>query len=206
MGVYKTKTEFKRRGIRAMIETPTDLSRPTAMPIPKNKRELLAAMNKTQQKLAIALTDIDLSRAEEKTLPGHAKNTWMSLHDLMAYLIGWNELVLKWIATERAGETPELPETGFKWNQLGLLAQKFYLDYAALTFPELLQRWTDTHQQVLALVEDCSDHQLYATVWYRSYTLGRMIQLNTAAPCSNARNRINRWKAALISSQAAPQK
>lgn len=166
------------------------------MAIPQNKSDLLAAMDQAQQKLSRALADIALSRVEEKTLPGHAKNTLMSIRDLMAYLTGWSELILKWIATEQAGRQPDLPETGFKWNQLGLLAQKFYQDYATLTYPELLQRWTDVQQQVLELVNRCSNHQLYGTVWYRSYTLGRMIQLNTAAPCSNARNRINRWKAA----------
>ena len=31
-----------------------------------------------------------------KKIDGHAKGTKMSISDLVAYLIGWGELVLKW--------------------------------------------------------------------------------------------------------------
>jgi hypothetical protein len=50
----------------------------------------------------------------------------MSICNLLAYLIGWNELVLKWLFMDASAKTIDFPETGYKWNQLGQLAQKFY--------------------------------------------------------------------------------
>ncbi len=50
----------------------------------------------------------------------------MSPADLVAYLIEWNNLVLKWLDRDDRGEPVDFPGAGFKWNELGLLAQKFY--------------------------------------------------------------------------------
>jgi hypothetical protein len=72
------------------------------------------------------------------SLDGNAKGSLMSTSDLAAYLIGWNTLVLKWLDYSEAGRAIEFPETGYKWNQLGQLAQKFYADYADLDYPNLL--------------------------------------------------------------------
>ena len=36
-----------------------------------------------------------------------------------------NELVLKWLERDADGEPIDFSETGFKWNELGRLAQKF---------------------------------------------------------------------------------
>ncbi|WP_326491305.1 ClbS/DfsB family four-helix bundle protein, partial [Rhodovulum sulfidophilum] len=72
------------------------------------------------------------------SMEGHAAGTMMSPADLVAYLLGWNELVLKWLDRDDRGEAVEFPETGFKWNQLGSLAQKFYADYQHLDWHELL--------------------------------------------------------------------
>ena len=49
----------------------------------------------------------------------------MSVSDLVAYLIGWGELVLKWNEKKEKREKVDFPETGYKWNELGKLAKKF---------------------------------------------------------------------------------
>src|SRR5690606_18249190 len=100
------------------------------MPVPQNKTELLFAIEQNYARLAADLARVPPGLANEKTLVGHAKDTTMSVHDLVAYLVGWNELVLKWHAAMRAGVPVDFPETGYKWNDLGRLAEKFYADYA----------------------------------------------------------------------------
>ena len=46
-------------------------------------------------------------------------------------------LLCKWITFDAKGLPVDFPETGYKWNQLSLLAQKFYSDYSELSY-ELL--------------------------------------------------------------------
>jgi len=117
----------------------------------------------------------------------------MSVHDLAAYLLGWNELVLKWCRAKAAGQPVDFPETGYKWNELGRLAQKFYDDYAALPYSDLLDRLDSAKADIVALVEAESNEALYGRSWYEQWTQGRMIQFNTASPYANARTRLRKW-------------
>jgi len=163
------------------------------MAVPQTKSELLAAIEANYAKLAKDLAAVSAEFSDEKTLAGHRQDTMMSVHDLVAYLIGWNELVLKWHERRSAGEVVDFPETGFKWNQLGELAQKFYADYADLSWPDLLARFETAKSRIIALVDGYDNDQLYGAPWYEKYTMGRMIQFNTSSPYSNARARLRAW-------------
>lgn len=164
------------------------------MPVPQNKQQLLAAIETSFDKLQRELATIPESLALERTLDGHAQGKLMSVHEFVAYLVGWNELVLKWHAGRQAGRAVDFPETGYKWNELGRLAQKFYADYAEVPFPDLLQRLTAAKAALVALIEGLDDATLYGVPWYEKYTLGRMIQFNTSSPYANARARLRAWR------------
>ncbi len=164
------------------------------MPVPKSKEELLQAMEGNYEKLRRELRSIPVALTRAKSLPGHRKDTTMSVGNLVAYLIGWGELVLKWHRLRDQGQEPDFPETGFKWTELGQLAQKFYDDHKGEEFGALLKRLDQTKGRIVQLVESKTDAQLYGVAWYRIYPMGKMIQLNTAAPYRNALGRIRRWK------------
>lgn len=166
------------------------------MAIPQNKAELLSAIRSGYDRLTRELATIPQHLTMDASLEGHSTGTSMSVRDLVSYLIGWNELVLKWHVRKRAGDTVDFPETGFKWNELGPLAQKFYGDYSELPFPEMLRRLADAKARIVALVESHTDTELYGAPWYEKYTMGRMIQLNTSSPYANARGRLRKWKKA----------
>ena len=164
------------------------------MAIPQNKQALAEAIQSSYQALQKEFATIPLADTKEQTLTGHAQNTWASVCDLAAYLLGWGELVLKWHHKKQYNEAVDFPETGYKWNELGLLAQKFYADYADQTLPELLAQLDVVVQKILLLIERTTEEDLYEKAWYKQWTLGRMIQLNTAAPYKNVRTRLRKWK------------
>lgn len=164
------------------------------MPIPTNKDELLKAIREDYRKLKTELLGVPVGLSDRKELEGDAQNTMMSVHDLVGYLLGWGELVLKWNDRKMWGLPVDFPETGFKWNELGRLAQKFYADYANDDFSSLLSRLDATVQQLLALVETKTDEELYGVPWHDKWPLGRLIQLNTSSPFKNATIRIRKWK------------
>jgi hypothetical protein len=161
--------------------------------VPASKAELLAAIDLTFDKLMVDLARTPLERVDETTLQGHAAGTLMSPADLVAYLIGWNELVLKWLDRDDRGQPVDFPETGFKWNQLGPLAGKFYADYHALDWPQRLERLTLAKARLAETISARSDAELYGRPWYEKWTKGRMIQFNTSSPYANARDRIRKW-------------
>lgn len=164
------------------------------MPIPSSQSELYAAIQIDYQKFRNELTDLSNDIVHQKNLPGHAKGSDMSVHNLVAYLLGWAELVLKWIRLRDAGQEVIFPEEGFKWNELGRLAKKFYADYEKIAFTQLCTHLDQRVEEIQQIIADKGNHALYELPWYEKYTLGRMIQLNTSSPYKNARTRIRKWK------------
>lgn len=164
------------------------------MAVPKNKEELLIAINTTYSKLRADLETIPHEKTTQKELEGHAKGTNMSVSNLVAYLIGWGELVLKWNQRKQNNQHVDFPETGFKWNELGLLAQKFYADYDHLSYAELLEKMDEIKSTIVNLIERTTNEDLYEKPWYDKWTQGKMIQLNTSSPYKNARSRVRKWK------------
>ncbi len=164
------------------------------MAIPKDKDELVKAIVDNYKKLTIELSSIPIDLTTQKELEGHSKNSLMSINNLIAYLVGWGQLVLKWNDKKSKGLAVDFPETGFKWNELGLLAQKFYSDYEADHFNTLNTKLDQTVNEILKLIEGKTNIELYETAWYEKWTLGRMIQFNTSSPFKNARDRIRKWK------------
>lgn len=162
------------------------------MPTPKNKSELQTAIQDTYAKLTTDLAKVPNNWIDKKDLNGHAKNTTMSVHNLVAYLVGWGELVLKWNDQIEKGQSVTYPEEGFKWTELGQLAQKFYQDYEADSYPVLLKKLDKTVARILKLIEKTDNEILYGNAWYKHYPMGRMIQLNTSSPYKNARKRIRK--------------
>lgn len=164
------------------------------MAIPKDKEELVKAIADNYKKLTSELSTIPIDLTTIKELEGHSKNTLMSINELVAYLVGWGQLVLKWNDKKSKGLKVDFPETGFKWNELGLLAQKFYKDYEKDDFKTLNKKLDKTTAEILNLIESKSNKELYEVSWYDKWTFGKMIQLNTSSPFKNAKDRIRKWK------------
>ena len=164
------------------------------MAIPSNKEELIIAIESNYKKLKAEIDSVPEDLSDVKTLEGQLKGTEMSVKNLISYLIGWGKLVLKWNSKKELNEIVDFPETGYKWNELGKLAQKFYQDYENKDFGELKLKLDSTVEKILVLINSKSNDQLYGISWYEKYTLGRMIQFNTSSPYANARLRLRKWK------------
>jgi hypothetical protein len=164
------------------------------MAIPKDKDELLKAIVDNYNKLTTELSNIPIDLTNKKELNGHSKNNLMSIHNLVAYLHGWGQLVLKWNEKKSKGIEVDFPESGYKWNELGRLAQKFYKDYENDDYKTLNDKLNKTVNEILKLIENKSNKELYEISWYEKWTLGKMIQLNTSSPYKNAKDRIRKWK------------
>ncbi len=164
------------------------------MAIPQNKNELIDEIESSYHKLQTELKYVPDNLTKIKSLEGHAKGTNMSVCNLVAYLIGWGNLVLKWHKIKEQGKEPDFPETGYKWNELGKLAQKFYADYDDDDYQTLLKKCDKVVKDILNLIKKNDNKTLYESLWYEKYTMGRMIQFNTSSPYKNAYTRIRKWK------------
>lgn len=163
------------------------------MPLPTSQQELLSRFDTAYHKLREEITRVpdELSRAP--LLEGG-----LCVCDLMAYQIGWGRLLLQWEALEQAGQPVEMPASGFKWNQLGALANSFYLrsrdDSAAQLLSQLDALASDLREFMAS-----SSEQLLFSVGQRQWAgakwpVVKWLQVNTIAPYNSARVKLRKWQ------------
>lgn len=162
--------------------------------IPQNKSDLLEAIQTSFDKLNQDYADIPDSLSRTIGVEGNIKNSEISVCDTLAYLIGWGKLVLKWHKLTSNNMAVDFPESGYQWNELGQLASHFYAQYHDWSYGDLLTEFQTTTEDILTLVESLSNDELYAKPWYKTHTLGRMIQFNTSSPMKNVRTKVRKFK------------
>lgn len=160
-----------------------------------SKQELKQAIHEAYLKL-----DAEFDEVSEEELHLRLPDVDRTPSEIIAYQLGWLELVMGWDRSECAGQPPEMPAPGHKWNQLGELYQSFYDRYKANTLAELREQFRELEGQFLAWIETLSEEELF-TQGVRRWTgdlpawpMVRWIHINSAAPFKSFRSKIRKWK------------
>ena len=162
--------------------------------VPKNKEELQKSISVAFKKILADYSTIPSQISREIGVVGNVKGTEISVSDTISYLIGWGKLVLKWYDLKSKNQPVDFPETGYKWNELGQLAQHFHSEYHDWSYDKLIKEFTATTDRILILVESLDNQKLYDETWFEKYTLGKMIQFNTSSPMVNMRSKVRKFK------------
>lgn len=181
--------------IHHALDRPTSRSAPRRMPLPTNKIELLRNLKTAYSKLIEEAAAIppELERSAEL-------EDGISPCDLIAYQIGWGQLLLSWDELESCGENPQMPAPGYKLNQLGLLASSFYREHSDQELKQLLGQFETLMQRMRLFIESSSEEILFGIgkrQWAGpKWPLAKRIQVNTVAPYGSARTKLRKWKKA----------
>lgn len=163
------------------------------MPLPTNKTELLNSLHAAYSKLVEEAATVPSEMERNPELEGG-----ISPCDLIAYQIGWGQILLSWDDLETRGETVEMPAPGFKWNQLGLLAESFYQEQHEQTLKQLLVQFEVLRDRMWLFIESNSEDTLFGIgkrQWAgQKWPLAKWIQVNTIAPYGSARAKLRKWK------------
>jgi hypothetical protein len=163
------------------------------MPLPINKDELLSNLQAAYSKLVEEAASIPSELERNPELEGG-----ISPCDLIAYQIGWGYLLLSWDDLETRGEAVQMPAPGFKWNQLGLLANSFYRKHHEQTLKQLLAQFDVLFGEIRLFIESNSEDTLFGIGkrhWAgQKWPLAKWIQVNTVAPYGSARTKLRKWK------------
>ncbi|OMF86831.1 ClbS/DfsB family four-helix bundle protein [Paenibacillus sp. FSL R7-0337] len=120
--------------------------------------------------------------------------------EIIAYQLGWLELVRSWDRSELEGQTFSMPAADYKWNQLGGLYQSFYSKYAEYSLSELRGLFRQSEQQWLDWIGTLTEDELFiqgARKWTgtkENWPMARWIHINSAAPFKTFRGKIRKWK------------
>lgn len=160
------------------------------------KTQLIGNLTNSYEKLWPLLLAIPADKSGEKILDGQIKNEQMSPHNLLSYLVGWCEEVLRWDEElEKTGGIPTIPNSGY-----GEIAKKLYAQYSDVKYDDLVKKFDGVNGKIVKMVQGKTDEELFDTPWYTAkssgveYNFAKLIHLNTVAPWKNARGRLMRYK------------
>ena len=147
-----------------------------------NKSELIEAIKSNANLFIKEYYDI-----EETSMKKIDEEIEYSPFQMLAFCIGWMDLVLAWEDEEQKGIQETSLATEWKWNDLGWLYQSFYDKYNNYSLNELVNNLSDEE-----LFEEGKRN--WAKTNGKEFSVCRLIHLNTIANFKNFRGKIRKWK------------
>ncbi|MGF7047835.1 hypothetical protein J2T13_002341 [Paenibacillus sp. DS2015] len=120
--------------------------------------------------------------------------------EIIAYQLGWMNLVMGWDRDEKIGESVIMPAPNYKWNQLGGLYQSSYQTYAHYSLNELRSLFKETEEQWQNWIDSLNEEELFTqgvrqwTGTNPRWTMVKWIHINSVAPFKSFRSKIRKWK------------
>ncbi|MFD1887162.1 ClbS/DfsB family four-helix bundle protein [Paenibacillus wenxiniae] len=121
-------------------------------------------------------------------------------YEILAYLLGWLQLVQQWEQAERRGEVVITPTATIRWNELGKLYAGFYEQYKDGTLEQLRQELRRSVQAWCQWIAELSEQELFGagqrqwTANQAAWPLWKWLHINSVAPFQTFRTRIRKWK------------
>lgn len=121
--------------------------------------------------------------------------------EILAYQLGWMELLRGWDRDELAGKHVITPTSNYKWNQLGELYKYFYCKYNDYSLSDLKKMYSGAVNDFVLWIQNFEDDKLFnpgGRQWAQStpsnWPAWKWIHINTVAPFKSFRSKIRKWK------------
>jgi hypothetical protein len=125
------------------------------MPAATNRTQLLEVTSAEFEKLAGVLARLDHETAIRPFEDG------VSIKDVIGHRAHWIDLFFGWYTAGQAGEKPDIPARGYKWNRLKEYNAKLRARQADLTWDEVRDMLDHEHARLMGFVAGKSDGALY---------------------------------------------
>ena len=165
----------------------------------KTKQDLINEIDKTYSNFVAEFVDV-----AEKKLHSRIKTVDKTPFEMLAYQIGWLNLVMSWETDEMAGKEVVMPAPGIKWNKMGDLYQRFYEKYADLSLPKLLKKFEKTKCEFIEFIARTDEAVIFGAnkrKWASStpskWPVWKWLHINSVAPFTSFRAKIRKWKKAI---------
>ncbi|MEG2656929.1 MAG: ClbS/DfsB family four-helix bundle protein [Clostridium sp.] len=162
----------------------------------KNREELILEISNRSKLFIHEFDDID-EKDKEKLVDGVDRTP----AQMIAYQLGWINLILDWENQEKKGQNVITPAPNYKWNNLGGLYESFYKQYDEYSLKELSIMFVETEDKIIELINTYTDIELFqqgGRKWSSStpfnWAIWKWIHINTVAPFKSFRTKIRKWK------------
>ncbi len=157
-----------------------------------SKEDLVESIEEEYHNLRRLLDTIPASRHKE---PGVWGDGW-TIDDLVSHLSEWHRLFLGWYRAGLAGETPDMPARGYRWNETPRLNLDIWRKHDGRPTKEVWSEFEASHVEVLQLARRASSEELLSSgyfPWTGKNSLATYLAPNTASHYRFAVKVVKRW-------------
>jgi hypothetical protein len=123
-----------------------------------------------------------------------AANDW-SAKDVLAHLIEWEGMVMKWYETGVKGKVPTVPSEEYNWGQLPQLNHAIYLKHRDRLLEDIQKEFKSSYKKIMKVIDSIPEKELFTRsqyAWTKNNLLAAYFNSATAAHYRWARGEIRK--------------
>lgn len=155
------------------------------------KRQLLAEVRRKRAELEAVL---DRSPRDPLDLPLDAGG-W-SVKDILAHIVAWEQVMLRWWQASQAGETPSDPAPGLSDDDVARLNSGFYEANRYRTLADVQDEFRRSFMEVMAALETAHEAALMQPgyfPWTEEWPFASVVVANTSDHYKEHQDQIAAW-------------
>jgi hypothetical protein len=128
------------------------------------------------EKLLVTLTP------EQMTQP-NVVGEW-SAKDVLAHLIEWEGMVMKWYEAGVKGKVPAVPSEEYNWGKLPQLNHAIYLKHRDRSLADIQKEFNSSYKKIMKMIEAIPEKELFTRgqyTWTKNNLLAAYFNSATAA-------------------------
>ena len=160
------------------------------MPKATTKNQLI----EDAQKERTALEKLLATLTPEQMTQVKTEGEW-SAKDVLAHLVEWEAMVMKWYAAGVKGKVPAVPSEEFNWGQLPQLNHAIYLKHRDKPLEQVQKEFKASYKKIMRVIESVPEKELFTRgqyPWTRNNPLAAYFNSATAAHYRWARGEIRK--------------
>ena len=135
---------------------------------PQTKPDLIEAADLNYDKLLKlidSMTEMELNTefdfsADEKKKEAHWRRD-KNLRDILIHLYEWHNLMLEWVANNKAGVRKPFIMEGYNWKTYGDMNIVFWKRNQAVSLDAALEQFKESHKKIMEVIESMSNDELF---------------------------------------------
>ena len=138
------------------------------MPRPHTKNDLIEAADLNYDKLLKfidSMTEIELSTEFDFSSDAKKKEAhWgrdKNLRDILIHLHEWHNLMLEWVANNKAGLHKPFLMEGYNWKTYGDMNIVFWKRNQAVALDKALEQFKESHTKIMEQIQSMSNEELF---------------------------------------------
>ena len=159
---------------------------------PTTKNQIITAAQTEWTALEELLTALTPDQMTQPNVVGD----W-SAKDVLAHLIEWEQMVIKWYQAGVKGKVPATPSEEYNWGQLQQLNHAIYLKHRDRSLADIQKDFKASYKKIMKIIQDIPEKEMFTRghhAWTKNNTLAAYFISGTSSHYRWARTVIRKGR------------